>query len=720
MAYTILSNEGKNIYFNICESFENFGLKNFKIDTLGTLSVADIAAIINTICLEKIKSTNKAIAKLNYKLSFYIPLVEVLVSITKKYLLKTKLDLFPLLLTITKTDKGYKYLYELENFINDAKISNDHMIYILKAAALKGTVKTFIFWKNISKISIFSKENSYILSNSIKNADDRLFLWFLKEMKEAKITEYFYQDITLNTLRSILDSNIPQKFILKRIKYLSSYCDLSEYWMSMIDIAPEDILVILMKYYYTQSMFSFQMSKLVNRLFELSNIIKAHDLLKTPEEKFMFSNLLAFKGPNYCTLKLINIKTVNLNSDILIEFFQKIKILEIKSLTDLFGKTCYCHQQCLATMMKKLCNQGYFHRVNYKEIISPQLQLLTKFYSPDFVNPSWIKINKLLSFLRQIAKKRVKSKMINFQYTFFPVIQEILNFTPTDKPVLRHGSLNWQNNIYKYSNIPPTHILPNEINKINSFLLKEKADGILINNLPINVFPKINDVILKEVKAEYIEELELYLVFDINIPNTNVIDRYSYLRNIHPSTNKTNLTCINTMDELMNEIHNEREKINEFIIKNENKIKWYPLASYFAKDATEQFKKDIILNIIESKNIKINNFINKEGKYNCDGLILTPLTKSVVFRDIKIKPKHLMTIDLEYNGHDWIDKDKNKYNDFMSLSEESYTKNIYRCYPKDNNLYLPIDVRYDKKHPNNHETISTIKNLYSTDWTRFV
>ena len=719
MAYTILSNEGKDIYNKINESFENYELKNFNIDTFSNLSVADIAAIINTICLEKIKSTNKAVAKLNYKLSFYIPLIDVLVNITKKYLLKTNSDLFPLLLTITKTDKGHKYLYELESFVITAKISHDHMIYILKAAALKGTVKAFMFWKNISKISIFSKENSYILTNSIKNPDDRLFLWFLKELKETKITEYFYHDITLSTLRSILDSNIPPKFILKRIKYLSSHCDLTEYWCSMIDIAPEDILVVLMKYYYTESMFSFQMSKLVNRLFELSNIKKAHDLLKTPEEKFMFSNLLAFKGPNYCTLNLINVKTINFNTDLLIEFFQKIKILEIKSLTDLFDKSCYCHQKCLGTIMKNLCNQGYFHRINYKEIISPHLQLLTKFYSPDFINPSWIKINKLLSFLRQIAKKRVKSKMINFQYKFFPVIQEILNFTPTDKPVLRHGSLNWQNNIYKYSNIPPTHLLPNEINKIDSFLLKEKADGILINNLPINVFPKINDVILKEVKAEYIEELELYLVLDINIPNTNIIDRYTFLRNIHPSTNKTNLVCVNTMDELIIEIQNERQKLNEFIMTNESKIKWYPLASYFAKDATEKLKKDIILNIIESKNIKINNFLNKEGKYNCDGLILTPLTKAVVFRDIKIKPKHLMTIDLEYNGHDWIDKDKNKYNDYMSLSEESYTKNIYRCYPKDN-LYLPIDVRYDKKHPNNHEIISTIKNLYGTDWTRFV
>ena len=41
------------------------------------------------------------------------------------------------------------------------------------------------------------------------------------------------------------------------------------------------------------------------------------------------------------------------------------------------------------------------------------------------------------------------------------------------------------------------------------------------------------------VKSEYIEDLDLYLVFDIDIPNMNII-RYEYLRSIHHQTNFTN------------------------------------------------------------------------------------------------------------------------------------------------------------------------------------
>ena len=34
----------------------------------------------------------------------------------------------------------------------------------------------------------------------------------------------------------------------------------------------------------------------------------------------------------------------------------------------------------------------------------------------------------------------------------------------------------------KFTNIPPRHLLPGELAVYNNFLLKEKADGILINN----------------------------------------------------------------------------------------------------------------------------------------------------------------------------------------------------------------------------------------------
>jgi hypothetical protein len=77
------------------------------------------------------------------------------------------------------------------------------------------------------------------------------------------------------------------------------------------------------------------------------------------------------------------------------------------------------------------------------------------------------------------------------------------------------------------------------------FLLKEKADGILVNSLPNNIFPEFK--LTNNLKAEYMEELDLYLVFDIdefsinniihrhNLIHSNNLDTFDKLKNNDPS-----------------------------------------------------------------------------------------------------------------------------------------------------------------------------------------
>ena len=52
-------------------------------------------------------------------------------------------------------------------------------------------------------------------------------------------------------------------------------------------------------------------------------------------------------------------------------------------------------------------------------------------------------------------------------------------------------------------------MLPGEIELINNFIIKEKADGELVYKLPKNIEPPFN--INCDIKAEYIEDLDLYL-----------------------------------------------------------------------------------------------------------------------------------------------------------------------------------------------------------------
>ena len=73
----------------------------------------------------------------------------------------------------------------------------------------------------------------------------------------------------------------------------------------------------------------------------------------------------------------------------------------------------------------------------------------------------------------------------------------------------------------------------------------------------------------------------------------------------------------------------------------------------------EVLNKELIINIVDEKDYQD---ICESGPYPNDGLIISPLNGS---RELKIKPKSLHTLDLLFNGKNWIDREKN----------------VWRCYP---------------------------------------
>jgi SAM-dependent methyltransferase len=396
---------------------------------------------------------------------------------------------------------------------------------------------------------------------------------------------------------------------------------------------------------------------------------------------------------------------------------------QINSLEKLFnyevnGKNVF------GTAIKMLCKYDFFKYAfhydnNVPHFISDNMMFLIalgKFVPINSLNG--IKVNRVLHFLRIIAKKRTKSRMLGYQLKFFPVMEELLNFKPSTKPILSKGSHNWQIGKQKFTNLPPRHLLPHEFNIYNNFLIREKADGILLNNLSTNIYPVCNELIHNHVKAEYIEELDLYFVFDIDKPNTTIIERYNDIRSMHPYTNKTRLETVKSVDELIKLIEQERVIFNKFLDETkEHQIRWYPKVAFLVNNCSNEFKKQIIQDMIVNSEARLAKFINEEARYKCDGLIISPIN-GYAMRDIKIKPKSMMTIDLLYDGTNWLDKEKNKYSNMITSITKPKQGKIYRCYPMDDGKYQAREIRFDKKYQNSSDIINIIQTTYKYDWSK--
>ena len=83
----------------------------------------------------------------------------------------------------------------------------------------------------------------------------------------------------------------------------------------------------------------------------------------------------------------------------------------------------------------------------------------------------------------------------------------------------------------------------------------------------------------------------------------------------------------------------------------------------------------------------INQYLFIGRLYNNDGLIITPLNGN---RELKVKPKSYQTIDLLFDGTNWLDQEKNNLNEIVFTDKEFDKDKIWRCYPlfKANNMLI--------------------------------
>lgn len=692
----------------------------------------------------------------NFKMEYYYPVFEFIINyMNKVYFDNTNknvnnfinFDLIikkNILLKLTTLYKGQILLQKISHRIDNFDTQDKHLIsylYLLEAARA-GTFMTFLFWLNRSKFKTVEKlpmhDQEEIFIKSIGNSDDRLFKFVLD--KVLKFDKLFFQKNT-STIKNMIDtlslSGVPPKYVLKRIKILSSYISLVPYFNQMIKgFTSSKIIVELHKHYYVNP-HDFETIKNIIHIFvtpswtdenneNILNIINYNmilSLLKSDEEKYIINIILTilYNMHNITVIKQSIIdKIVRDNYCNIIEI---INWHNIKYDNALLNSIIYSLTN--QNLINKYVDSHAFRNLDLRIIFYTRF---LKIYNTTNHNSlsaektfkTSILINNFLHKLRLHVKTKCKKRVIQQKVKMFDLLREIKSFSPTKTiPVLKYGSIHYQFQKQKFTNLPPRLLLPGEISIYQTFLLKEKADGILINNLPIGIYPQVDIINNYQVKAEYIEELDLYLIFDIDIPNTTIEERYYILRNSHSYTKNISMQNIKSISDFIELMNFERINIKRFINENvSNQIKWYPKFSCkYMSTSNINIHKEFVQKIILEQDTAINDLIQNSEPFKCDGLILTPLDGG---REIKIKPKSLMTIDLYFDGKKWTDRNKYDWSNIIVKTKTPIKDGrIYRCYPNKSFTKFTVgEFRYDKKKPNPFYIVDNIVTMIGYDWNQ--
>lgn len=529
----------------------------------------------------------------SYKFAYYTPLYDLSVNMILKYnktigTNKINFEINDIFIKrLSSNNKGKYFLEKIEKYL----ICNsfDQYIDILKKTTSYGTLSTFLFWGSYS----ISKEINIIelLNLAIINPDDRIFKYILEIENNI-----YSNELISKSVQSLCSSVIPHKHILRRLKLLLKYVNICYSYFDN-EVRDFKLLYDITKYYYkSNDIIIFQ--KLYNILifhYDYEICKKFYNLLNTNKEKNFLTLLLKLFEIPKNENEYNDFKFIGSFNNIIDEQYQY--LLRFSSLFSNPPINDTVKQVFKYITDNKLINKHYeMHWYNLDYLIFSRFYVHdeNKLYSISF-NFAIMRINKVLHYLRIYAKKFKKRKINKFKIKFNPIINELENYKPNIKiNILSKGSLNYQLNLQAFNRSLPKYLLPNELSKYKECLIEQKIDGLYINILPTNIFPiELN----YEIQANYIEDLNLYLIFDINIKNKTVIERYNILRSMHPYTRNTKLETISNLGEFKEAINKENIILKNFI--NENvEIKWYP------KLACLTFVDNIV---------------------NCDGLILTTL-----------------------------------------------------------------------------------------------
>lgn len=639
--------------------------------------------------------------------SFYNNLFSnIKVSINDFY---SKRTMKTLLLHVCSTNKGQYLLNKIPYKEMIQQISSDETLIIdlYFNVGVSGTLPTFLLIdKLITKKNILNG-NMSILSAACRNSDIRILKYIINNFDTYQFPCDNNKNFISYIIYQIYSPHIPSKYILKRLKIVNSKINLNSFFDIMVRYT--DNIEVFEKIYkfYKPNGSIYKKYKNMLYLEKFDNFKKILDILENKEDKYIF---------------LLNVfmvyKVTYLSNDVFLKYI---------NVSDYFYNSFY-QDPYIINLHKKFIESTIYNIYNYKTI--------SDFYKSNFITNFkhiFININFNICIMNNFHQALVANIFIMPFYTFINTKNNILikmNFVKfilkvwlrkKNKIVRIMKQVELINdNLTKFSNIPPKHCVPFELEKVSFikdglYIISEKVDGCMIDFIPNTVEPLIPEYISTNIKAEFIEDLDLYLIFDYNVDKP-ILDRYDDIRQFHLSTTNSKPireNVINNFNELKLAIKDERVRFEKFLKMPYKTYRIYPKAKWLVTNS-DIINKELIFNIIEEDDY---NFICNEGMYKNDGIIITPLDNSI---ELKIKPKSQHTIDLIYiNG--WKDKEGNLW-DHIIKTENKYKNNmIMKCKPtfiKENNYWIfePVEYRFDKTEPNTNKTIKMIYKLHSLNW----
>ncbi len=601
---------------------------------------------------------------------------------------------------------GHHLLKKLDNYM--MKCPDFNILNHMSASSSSWTFPTFLYYEDIIKrrnITMKDTDLMKFISDGFANSDDRIYKYLIKNYDIKNL----FENIHIDTLIGGCCKH-PTKYILRRLRDLSNIMNLKPHFSLIITKVlynardNENVLIEnIIKYYYheTAKMSYHDISQIINILFDEENYKpdKTPNIIDYIYEKTntnLEKNFMVFHYIHQITRSIGKYTFKPMNNDEILHFTEMIRS---KCIIDLYYERAkdIFQLECIKYIMEFYTQEERtkLFKVNYNNI-DDMMYFLPFFYGGE--GDKAIQFNKLRFYFSVFIRRQKKHKAIIRKIKMYPILNQIKNIVP----ILRR-----KKNVYHYNKIPPYHLFPGMLQHYartkQDFLLREKADGVMVNSLPTNVHPPVNFDM--EIKAEYIEDLDLYLVHDIDMEG-NAMDRLMYIFKQHPISQKIN--AINNITEMIDSINMEREKLNKFLDEPYISYRWYPKTAWYIDNMTPFV--ETLYNVINCDS-DIVKWLCEDGIIKNDGFILSPMDGS---REIKIKPKTHYTIDLEYIDGKFCDREGYIW-DVKDNYEEKDDNTIWRCYPSSSG-YIVRELRYDKSKANTNEICDTIRNLYYAEY----
>ena len=578
-----------------------------------------------------------------------------------------------------------------------------------------------------------------ILSAACRNSDIRVLKYIVSNLNLYHNNSNSNRNYITNIIQQIFSYHIPTKYSLRRLKIINSKINLSPYFDIMVNNIDNFSLLMILGKYYAKN-FDYESKESNNSNVFLFNLVRLSFNVDENIQSYSERIKELFSMFDSKILKFDFLMTSYLKHNSLFE----VDILEFFEPTKKFIKSA---RSCITDLIRNILHRKKDHQKIFK---SSDLKKIFSIYTPPIVNylthrnlPSLLFIMPFINFYTEQEKgltfklssenliigtklNFIKFKLKVWLRTKYKILKLESKFKKKKLMMcVDNDDINNKSPKIPFSRVPPRHIFPFEnfnFSETNEglYLLREKADGCLVEFIANDVEPKIDEYCNHIVKAEFIEDLDLYLIFDIKTKeDMTVSEKYNYIRSLHPATRDKQLKSISSFDELCKEIKDERDNLEEFLNKDYDNYRIYPKPAWLVKNIDDEINSQLISMILSELGEL---FITDCGSYRNDGLIISPLNGS---REIKVKPLSLHTIYVLNNGYFWQYREGNNLDFMIKDSVDDFAKDsIWRCYPTFNKndlgnyIFEPREFRFDKSKPNKSQLIDTIYNLHILDWSK--